>query len=343
MTSPNIALEEQFADQRSRQVAYKLTISSSRNDKFQLIRVEPKIPSGSKLIEIIDTSIAEINNRRKEICVQLSSILNSVIWVTSKSFRDDWVNVQREAFREIFSVTAILRIYGEMLFPFLFKENTIRARVEKMQKRTAFEINSVADALTADDLWIKALPEDDNNRKLFNAKLEQLKDVEGKAGKVEDTGLADIDANCPFTATYVINFERNIFEPRKYQVGFDVDYKEADETSTRSTGVYQSLVISPSPISLSFVAVISALLGTLVKLLLSSNVKIMQIGSLLDTGSILVGPIVALVFFNIYEQTSIGRGMSLAVNWRSALAIGVLCGLAHERILEAMKALIGVQ
>jgi hypothetical protein len=59
------------------------------------------------------------------------------------------------------------------------------------------------------------------------------------------------------------------------------------------------------------------------------------------SGQLLVGPVIALIFFNVYEYTSVGKDLGMSVSWRSALLIGALCGLAQDRVLAALKALIG--
>jgi hypothetical protein len=51
--------------------------------------------------------------------------------------------------------------------------------------------------------------------------------------------------------------------------------------------------------------------------------------------------ILALVFFNVYEFTEMGKKLIIGIGWRSALLIGVLCGILGDRILAAVKALLG--
>jgi hypothetical protein len=54
-----------------------------------------------------------------------------------------------------------------------------------------------------------------------------------------------------------------------------------------------------------------------------------------------IGPIVAFVFFNGYEYTSLANGIGSSLSWRSALLLGALCGIAQARVLAALRALIG--
>ena len=84
------------------------------------------------------------------------------------------------------------------------------------------------------------------------------------------------------------------------------------------------------------------MLGVIIRIALEGQPDLLSAVSIYaKSGQILVGPITAFVFFNAYEYTSLGKGIGLSVSWRSALVIGVACGLAQERVLGALKALVG--
>ncbi len=51
--------------------------------------------------------------------------------------------------------------------------------------------------------------------------------------------------------------------------------------------------------------------------------------------------VVALVIFNIYEQTEFGARINMGVGWRSALLIGVLAGVFTDRLIAALTVFIG--
>lgn len=116
------------------------------------------------------------------------------------------------------------------------------------------------------------------------------------------------------------------------------------DTQAESNSVATNVLISPYPLSLSFVAVISAFLGVLVRIISDSNSStLMKVWDNIQSGQFIVSLILALVFFNIYEYTSVGKEMGISVSWRSALFIGAMTGIAQDRILSALKALIGIQ
>jgi hypothetical protein len=169
MTSPSISLEEQFADQRSNQIAYRLTLTTSTKSGFRLMSIEPKVPNGSRLVDIIDTSMSEMNTKRQDIIDELNSTIESYFWNELEDFRDDWIKVHKDAMKKIFSLSGIFRLYSEMIFPFLYSENSFRKQMQRETKKLFFKISNMNDARKAQSNWIDGLPKENNLRqKLTN-------------------------------------------------------------------------------------------------------------------------------------------------------------------------------
>jgi hypothetical protein len=134
-----------------------------------------------------------------------------------------------------------------------------------------------------------------------------------------------------------------VLEPKKYQVAFDASFTVSDAMAAQTASAATNVLISPYPFALSVIAVLSAFLGVLLRVSLAgSRYPLQDLLSLAQSGGLFVGPVVALIFFNIYEYTSLGKGLTISISWRSALLIGALSGLAQERILASLKALIGI-
>ena len=108
MSNPTFKLEEQLSDLRSSQIAYKLTIENPDPRPIRLLSVEPRVPVGAKLLEVTDTSLEEASARKAVLIRELNLILSKYLWVASKSFRDLWVERQRESFKEVLSFSKIL-------------------------------------------------------------------------------------------------------------------------------------------------------------------------------------------------------------------------------------------
>lgn len=339
MPAPIFKLEEQLTDQRSEHIAYKLTIENTSTEAMRLLSVQPRVPAGARLLEITDTSLAETNARRAELIEELNLILKQYLWVISESFRQTWIEHQQNALKEILRFSRLIHLYAQMFF----NQKRWEAQMKREFDSFSYKIASASDARSAYARWLSVTSDHEAVRTLFEAKTEQLEQVEAQMNEGDRPGLTTIEAGSYFTATYVIKFDRGLLEPRKYQVGFDATHALIDGSSARSVSTATNVQISPYPITLTIVAVISALLGVLVRVSLEgAKDPIANLMLLASSGQLLVGPIVALIFFNVYEYTSLGKGIAMSISWRSALLIGALCGLAQDRILAALKALIGI-
>src|SRR5215472_10347845 len=105
-----------------------------------------------------------------------------------------------------------------------------------------------------------------------------------------------------------------------------------------------SVIISPNPFVLTMIAIFAAFLGAILKKITSSTSSGVSFDPSIRaflSGPVLAAAIIALVFFNIYEFTTIGDKFKMPVSWRSALLIGLLVGLFDDQFLAALKAFAG--
>ena len=167
----------------------------------------------------------------------------------------------------MFSVTGILYIYYQILFNMA----SFQARMKREFESFNFKIASASDARSAYTRWMANANEHETIRSLFEAKTEQLERVEARMDEGDRPGLTTIEAGSYFTATYVMKYARGSLEPRKYQIGFDATYQMSDAPSAQSASTATNVQISPYPISLSVVAIVSAMLGVLLRVSLGGS------------------------------------------------------------------------
>jgi len=266
-------MEEQLVDARSDQIAYKLTISNPDSQPVRLLSVQPRVPVGASVLEIIDSSLAQANADKAKLMGELNRLLSMYLWVTSEAFRTQWIDRERESFKELFSFTGLMALY----FQFFFRPSTFLARMKRESETFSFNIVSAADARSAYEKWMTKNSDHAAVQTLFDEKTKQLERIEERMDESERPGLTSIAPGGFFAATYVLKFSRRALEPRKYQVGFEAAYSLVD-SSPQSGSVATTVQISPYPLSLSVVAVLSALLGTLVRL----SVGIEDVRDLID-------------------------------------------------------------
>jgi hypothetical protein len=348
MASPIIKLEEQLSDVRSNQIAYKLTVHNPSADPISILELQPNVPVGGQLLDVTDNDSAEDFSKKSSLIDELNILLNNFLWVESEDFRENLVATQTQAYKSMFSFNGMLKAYTSIIIRRDVFERQIRSQINSFQ----YKITSGDDARNAYVTWLgthgPSFKSPSHNqegiRVLFRAKLTQLETVESRLQEniKGGSGLTSIEPSSDFSATYVLKFDRALLEPKKYQVGFSVRYKSTGSDVPRSISVATNVQISPSPLSMSTVAIVSAIFGAMLRGSLDGNVnKFDELVRSAITGQIFLGPIVALIFFNIYEHTSLGKELTLSISWRSALLIGALCGLAQDRILTALTALIG--
>ena len=348
MNSPVIMLEEQLGDIHSSQIAYKLTVRNASAEPLLIMALQPHVPKGAQLMDVSDSESETGNSTRSALIVELNNLLNDFLWMELQAFRKDFIAAQVDSYRSIFKFKGVLKAYLYIANRRDVFERHVRVNITSFR----YEIASGDDARRAYSTWLDesdssfAGPHHDQQgiRVLFKAKLAQLEAVEARLLEIvrEGSDLTFIEPETSFSATYVMRFDRALLEPRKYQVGFDVRYKLAGAKMPKSASVATNIQITPSPFSLTIVALVAAVLGATLRGSLEGDVnKFEEIIKSATTGQIIVGPIVALVFFNIYEHTRLGKELNFSISWRSALFVGALCGLAQDRVIAALTALIG--
>lgn len=338
-------MEEQLSDLRSNESAYRFTVEN-RGSKTVLLRtVTPRFAERVTLLEVKDTSERAVRLKHETLCNELTIIVNAFLARRSGESKE----------------------YAKLL----------RRLDDQDERSIGFKIESTRDARTALETWFASLEtEHVPEKQLFEAKLTQLERYQDQMEREgpSHAAIATLAPGSVFATTYVFRFGRGGWDPRKYTVTIEASYNEEGSDIVETGAVSASAVISPPPFLLSIVAIISSVLGAILKTALSvegpataaaepisaGSAKMpVTVGSLplsaavrlvserlvqeivtLDT---LGGMVLALVIFNIYEHTELGARVTMGVGWRSALLIGVLAGLFTQRLLAALGVFIGVR
>jgi hypothetical protein len=348
MPKVQFRLEEQFADRRSNEVAYKFTMENLSSSSVELLSITPRIPEDVRLIEIRDPSFIALKSKHNELCEQLENLLLIHMELSIKEFRDEYLKFLRDGIKEIFSGLGFISVPFRMLIGTFdtYFESTI-------SKAKAFKIR-IENHKQAEDSFNRWQFNDSNAdktlRDLYEVKLQQLDELEKEMGpNLRASSLATIESESFFAITYVLKFQRNRWDSKKYNIAIEGVYSDVGKNNEKRYvgGATTSLTISPSPTAMTLVAIVASVLGLTLKIATSLGQNNTQsftypnitIFSLQAIASI----ILALIFFNIYEFTDLGKKIGgVGIGWRSALFIGALCGLFGDRILAALKTLLGI-
>jgi len=342
----DITLEEQLSDARSNEVAYRLRIENLGDSPVDILTINPRIPENVELIEVKDSSSEAAKLKHKKLCSELTELLSEHVFNVSKEAREREVTIQKEHVQEIIKdLNTIWRAYFKAL------TGQMQRQIERRKERSEagkFIIDSKCDAVIALEKWFSNEDEDDARATIFRAKFSQLEELEGKLGAdAGTTAIATIESDSFFATTYVLRFPRSGLNSRKFSFSVEVNLSEPGSSKEQLSSASATVVISPRPYVLSGIAMLSALLGSVVKYAIGAQATngipeyFSNLGIHLVTSPGLSAVILALLLFNIYEFTEFGKNIKMGVGWRSALLIGVLSGLFSDRIIEALKVLFG--
>jgi hypothetical protein len=346
MPKTYFSLEQQFSDLRSNEIAYILKIENQGAKAINLWSITPRISDKVELVEVQNPSISAARAQSDELCKQLTALLRDDLLVQSAQLRQKRVQVEVDMVKEVFgSISKFSAIYLS-----LFTGNFKRQMETQLRLSKALypELANLTYAVSAYKRFIEPRPDGDVLQKIFAAKIEQLSGVDKTLGGADSasSALATIEPDSSFAVTYVLRFPRSVANPRKYNVSVEGAYSEMEDDKKHVGSATTSLIISPRPEVLTIIAMASALLGVILKIAVVASTAsgsasfYMALHGAMWPGGV-SALIISLVFFNVYEFTALADKFRMAVGWRSALLIGLLCGLAGERIVAALKAFAG--
>jgi hypothetical protein len=339
-------LDEQLSDSRSSEAAFRVKIENMGASPLELRRISPRIPEGVILLEVKDSSSEAARSQHKKLCEEMTELLDEHVFEASKSAREARMQIEKQFVVDLLKdVHAIWRLYLNMFTGKQAKRFNERREQLAAQK---FVVSNKGDAEIAIAQWFSNSTDISLFSQMFKAKFSQLLAIESLLGRGPDAAaLATIEPDSFFATTYVLRFPRTAMNPAKFN--FSVEAALSEPTSPKEfLGSATTMVeISARPYVLTFISIFCALLGVAVKFSLdkTSNLPVeaffQGLGRTAATGPGISAMVLALVLFNIYEHVDLGEKIKLRVGWRSAMLIGVISGLFSERVIAALKTLVG--
>jgi hypothetical protein len=343
------SLIEQDTDLRSNEKAYKFMVENEGSNTISLLSITPRIPQQVEIGEDKNPSLVTVKARYLALCEELTEVLRNQLFVSDKTVRENMTKAAAEymdgAFKQMTNMASSL-FFRSIGFKRLGTENVSAAFKRRLDAFT-FKIERANDADRALEYFI-IKPDTNNSLKdIFVLKVEQLKELEKQMGlPAESSSLATIEPDSFFASTYTLKFPRSYINPRVFNLSIEGTYSEQGKPEKHVGGASTTVIISPKPYVLSIIAVISSILGVLLRLSFEASKDpevnfYAVVNKAVYGSSFITALILALIFFNIYEFTGLGKNFKMNIGWRTALLIGTLCGLLSDRILIALKAFIG--
>lgn len=315
---PVVSVATTQDDPRSQQFLCTVTVENRGNSPIVLTRLGASVPRDVTCMEVVDAERARLNALLDELEYIYKYIITNAPLKPSDSL--------------------LGRISG-------FYSN-LKER-KRLKRAVRFGFEDVADAQAAAGS-LAGMSDGDRFKvwkELFNHKLQRAQQYDAQRTAANNGGngvQAFVWPNSSFTRKFVFDGERSQVSPRKYCVTFEVGYRAKDAVVTDGTiptySMSQSteITITPTAVVLTIFAMLAAIGGVLTTWSAGSG------DVMLLCKAVVPAIILAAIFFNTYESTTIGKNLNVGVSWRSAMLIGFLCGLAQDKILAAITGLIGM-
>ena len=348
MPRVDIAFEEQSPDFREREVSLKLNIKNTGGTPIEILAVSPRIPEGAVLLETKDFSLLAKKATHAELCAQLTNLAKDVLISTDETLRNRLTQLQKEALeRTLSEISGWFGLWR--LYLHAFKGTLLQRFEEAKRKEEALfvKIESSEDARRVLADIVEPSDTDQALKKAFTFKIDKLADLEGVLGQgadLEAAPIATVEPDSFFTATYIVRFPRNWLNPSRFSVSVETTYREQGKPERHNGMTTAAIHISPNPFVLTMIAMASALLGVALKNVVPAAAAVgsrLELAAILPMPDLIAGLILALVFFNAFEFTDVLKDMRKSLGWRSAMLIGMLCGLGSDRIFASVKVLTG--
>lgn len=356
-----VKLEELNPDLRSNEVTYRFTIQNDGTERVTVTDIELQTPDGVRVNELKGSISEEKRSQAFKICRELSDIISEKISGEASGKENKLSQAISENIGDIVSrpgtlIEAVVGIVGRAIFGGAISRSIIAATAETVVNRAQAPLR-IDDSQDAEDAFNRFFVKDEDKQtisaQLFCAKLQKLKKIEKALGLVEGQGIpyiVTIEPQSVFNRPYTMSFKRRLFDPAKFDFQINLEYTKGNDNKILMDGAAASFIISPNPIVLSLIAMVSAVVGNL--LLLAQNVVTSAQGAedhlafwrafwINMIGPGISSVFVALLFFNIYEFTNLGDKFRMKISWRAAMLIGVLCGLLGDRTLRSVMTFFG--
>ena len=345
----NVSFEiiDELNETRSNRFAFKLKITNDSIQRIDIESITPKVPEGIQVVQEPDTFQEASQARHDDLCEKLTSILDTYRLTQEDEYRQNIAvaiaNLTNEIIKNVqsFFLRNYLFLFKAVLKP--SEKNEFDSRTKDMN----YKISCLEDANWAFETWISK----SNNKNLidiFKGNIKQLEREDAILDKTIAKYVAQVEPSSFYSRNYVIKAKRKWSKQSLNNISFDVLYRAANEEKKELRGsVSKTFVVAPYPFLLSLFSMIFGLVGATLQHSIdySSMNDVHFFDSLqnyLLEGAGIKAIIIALVLFNIYENTQFNQRLRLGINWRAALIVGITSGLFGDRVIDALKLLLGI-
>jgi hypothetical protein len=240
-----------------------------------------------------------------------------------------------------------------MMFIYLFTAKLAASQLVSKIRRMDFPIASSAEAQKI----YEELKGQNVEDVLISAKIARMKIIERIDSNFwRSEYIAQILPGETFEQVSIVKGKRRLASIATYTIAADVKLGWDGQSSTgkkryieRILSQSDSFNVTPSPVTLSMFAIVFSFLGAALlkveklKETVSSDIKPHELMELFNANfalSSFMAAVLAVVLYNSIEMTEFKSRVG-SISWRSAMFIGLLCGLLSEKMLKAITTFAG--
>ncbi|MBV8920021.1 hypothetical protein [Bradyrhizobium sp.] len=352
----NVSLEIEIVenDLRARQFASHLRLENETDSAVNLLAINYRLGSGVTMEKTENTSLIDLKLEYDQLRTEIGYLFRTLYITGSEAFRKEFAKNYMESLRAQFRLKSLVMIYYYVI--------TGRFRLFARQQSQA--IQRMDFPITSADVARASLSKLDSAlqqnfpvmKELATAKIDRMAAIEQiDPNFLKPQYVTQILPGETFEQVFIFKARRKLSSIVSYTAAFEVKLSTAassGRTVERILSRSASFNVTPSPIALSAFAAVFGLLGTIL-----NNFGLPDSATLSDVSSLsqslsdtplsprflknsVVAVILSVVLYNSFEMTEF-KDRFKTISWRSAMFIGLLCGLLSDRMLKAITSFVG--
>ncbi len=332
---------------RARQFACHLTIHNDTKNSIHLLAINYRLGSTVKMQKTETTSFVDLKQEYDRLKEDVQLLLRSIYVTQSKEFAKEYSIRFLDAFKSIFSFKFMAQnLWLAYVYIFSFRFAEWRRYLSNKLFRMDFPVASAAEAEKAARTLMDKGIGSPVVEVILMAKIARMKEIEGiDENFLRPEFIGEILPGEIFERIYILKARRNLASIASYTAAFDVKLAwdepiaNSQRRAERMLSKSISFNVTPSPITLSIVAVLFSFLGTILNSVPIIKDQYSELFTFEFAKKYFVAAVLAIVIFNSLEITEF-KDRFRSISWRSAMFVGLLCGLLSDKMLKAVTSFV---
>jgi len=328
---------------RVQQFACHLILRNRTPNPIDILAINGRLGSGVSMEKSENSSFLDLKEEYETLKKDVQVILRAMYLTKSKDFRTEYSKQVLEGLRgSLASVNPILGFFYATVFRFKTQARMMNQSLQQMDfpVTSADSTRKMLDGLIEKNVNTTAVND------VLLAKIDRMEAIEQiDQNFLRPEYVAKVLPGDDFERIYLLKADRKFSSIASYTAAFDVKLSWEDDSAKDSSHIERimsrsmTFSVSPNIATLSAVAIAFSILGAL----LSGLPELKDsYGILLNVDFVkkyFVAGVLAVVLYNSLALSELNERMR-SFNWRSAMFVGIACGLLSDKILKAITSFV---